>query len=335
MAGRRAATDTARLLELPTDRTVDDLERLFHEIPLDRVSTSMTINATASILLALYLGVAEKQGVPWDKVNGTIQNDVLKEYIARGTYIYPPGPSLRIISDTFAYCAEHLPSFNTISISGYHMGEAGATPVQEVAFTLADGIAYVEAAIEAGLAVDVFAQQVSNLGGFSQGTVSFASRGPGPLPSEPFVANDGLVATGVRDVIQTAIAFGLRFDVGGGVVAQVVAARGNVRVTHPRFRLWAEELVASRLLVYETLSRLHARRPQSLRRGARVVREHGHRLPAALGQRARQQDRLIVWPGEDRGVVQPGCPLDPIAPGSGLGRVQTASSAARPHADLE
>ena len=138
-----------------------DMETLLDGIPLDKVSTSMTINATASILLALYLVVAEKQGVPWDKVNGTIQNDLLKEYIARGTYIYPPGPSLRIITDIFGFCADQVPNWNTISISGYHIREAGSTAAQEIAFTLADGIAYVEAAQSVGLDVDTFASRLS------------------------------------------------------------------------------------------------------------------------------------------------------------------------------
>ena len=138
-----------------------DMETLLNEIPLDKVSTSMTINATASILLALYLSVAEKQGVKWDQVNGTIQNDLLKEYIARGTYIYPPGPSLRIITDIFAFCAEEVPNWNTISISGYHIREAGSSAAQEIAFTLADGIAYVDAAVSAGLDVDTFASRLS------------------------------------------------------------------------------------------------------------------------------------------------------------------------------
>jgi methylmalonyl-CoA mutase, N-terminal domain len=138
-----------------------DMRRLFDGIPLDEVSTSMTINAPASLLLLLYELVGEEQGVDAAKLRGTIQNDVLKEYIARGTYIFPPAPSLRIITDTFAYCAEHLPNFNTISISGYHMGEAGATAVQEIAFTLADGIAYVQAAVDAGLDVDAFAPRLS------------------------------------------------------------------------------------------------------------------------------------------------------------------------------
>ena len=141
--------------------TVEDMKRLFDGIPLDKVSTSMTINAPASLLLLMYEIAGEEQGVSSDQLRGTIQNDVLKEYIARGTYIYPPAPSLRLIADTFGYCATNLPNFNTISISGYHMGEAGATPVQEVAFTLADGIAYVEAAIAAGLDVDTFAPRLS------------------------------------------------------------------------------------------------------------------------------------------------------------------------------
>jgi methylmalonyl-CoA mutase N-terminal domain/subunit len=138
-----------------------DMEVLFDGIPLDKVTTSMTINATASILLALYLAVAEKQGIPWDKVGGTIQNDVLKEYIARGTYVYPPTQSMRIITDIFAFCTEKVPRWNTISISGYHIREAGSTAVQEVAFTLADAIAYVDAAIRVGLDVDDFAGRLS------------------------------------------------------------------------------------------------------------------------------------------------------------------------------
>ncbi|HJZ79913.1 MAG TPA: methylmalonyl-CoA mutase family protein, partial [Pyrinomonadaceae bacterium] len=125
------------------------------------VSTSMTINATAAILLSLYLAVARKQGVPFEKVNGTIQNDILKEYIARGTYIFPPQPSLRLITDTFAFCAQDVPNWNTISISGYHIREAGSTAVQELAFTLADAIAYVEAALKAGLEIDEFAPRLS------------------------------------------------------------------------------------------------------------------------------------------------------------------------------
>jgi methylmalonyl-CoA mutase N-terminal domain/subunit len=137
------------------------MERLFRDIPLDEVSTSMTINATAAILLSLYLAVARKQNVSLNKVRGTIQNDILKEYIARGTYIYPPQPSLRLVTDTFAYCAQEVPNWNTISISGYHIREAGSTAVQEVAFTLADGITYVEAALAAGLAIDDFAPRLS------------------------------------------------------------------------------------------------------------------------------------------------------------------------------
>ncbi len=138
-----------------------DMETLLNGIPLDKVSTSMTINSTASILLALYLVVAEKQGVSWDKVSGTIQNDLLKEYIARGTYIYPPSPSLRIITDIFGFCADQVPNWNTISISGYHIREAGSTAAQEIAFTLADGIAYVDAALSVGLDIDRFASRLS------------------------------------------------------------------------------------------------------------------------------------------------------------------------------
>ena len=138
-----------------------DMEALFDGIPLDQVTTSMTINATAPILLALYLAVARKQGISPSAVGGTTQNDVLKEYIARGTYIFPPGPSLRLTTDLLAYCAAELPRWNTISVSGYHMREAGATAPQELAFTLANGIAYVQAAVNAGLAVDDFAPRVS------------------------------------------------------------------------------------------------------------------------------------------------------------------------------
>ncbi len=141
--------------------SIEDMRILFDGIPLDKVSTSMTINAPAAVLLLLYQLVAEEQGVPGATLTGTIQNDVLKEYIARGTYIYPPPPSLRLIADTFAYCRDELPRWNTISISGYHMAEAGATPAQEVAFTLADGIAYVEAALQAGLGVEDFAPRLS------------------------------------------------------------------------------------------------------------------------------------------------------------------------------
>ena len=138
-----------------------DMEVLFDGIPLDRVSTSMTINATASVLLALYIAVGKKQGVSPDRLNGTIQNDILKEYIARGTYIYPPRPSMRLVTDTFAYCSENVPRWNTISISGYHMAEAGATAAQELAFTFSNAISYVQAAVDAGLDVDAFAPRLS------------------------------------------------------------------------------------------------------------------------------------------------------------------------------
>ena len=141
--------------------TLADMEILFDKIPLDKISTSMTINASASVLLAMYIAVAEKQGVSKDKISGTIQNDILKEYIARGTYIYPPKPSMRLITNIFEYCAKEVPKWNTISISGYHIREAGSTASQEVGFTLANGIAYVEAAIKAGLDVDHFAGQLS------------------------------------------------------------------------------------------------------------------------------------------------------------------------------
>jgi methylmalonyl-CoA mutase N-terminal domain/subunit len=141
--------------------SIEDMEILFKEIPLDKVSTSMTINSTASVLLCLYLAVAERQGVPADKINGTVQNDLLKEYIARGTYIYPPKHSMRVITDLFAFCKDHVPRWNTISISGYHIREAGSTAVQEVAFTLANGLAYVKAAIDSGLEVNDFAGRLS------------------------------------------------------------------------------------------------------------------------------------------------------------------------------
>jgi len=141
--------------------SVQDMEVLFSQIPLEKVSTSMTINSPAAILLAMYIVVAEKQGIAPDKVNGTIQNDILKEYSSRGTYIFPPKPSMRIITNIFEYCTKEVPNWNTISISGYHMREAGCTAVQEVAFTLANGIAYVETAIKAGLDVDVFGPRLS------------------------------------------------------------------------------------------------------------------------------------------------------------------------------
>jgi len=141
--------------------TLADMETLFDGIPLDKVSTSMTINAPASVLLAMYVAVAEKQGIPAHKLSGTIQNDILKEYVARGTYIFPPKPSMRLITDSFAYCSKELPRWNSISISGYHIREAGATAAQEIGFTLANGIAYVQAALEAGLEVDQFARRLS------------------------------------------------------------------------------------------------------------------------------------------------------------------------------
>jgi methylmalonyl-CoA mutase N-terminal domain/subunit len=141
--------------------SVEDMRTLFNGIPLDEVSTSMTINAPAGVLLLLYQLVGEEQGVPGSKLTGTVQNDVLKEYIARGTYIYPPAHSLRLTSDIFAYCKAEIPRWNTISISGYHMAEAGANPVQEIAFTLANGAQYVQAALDAGMAVDEFAPRLS------------------------------------------------------------------------------------------------------------------------------------------------------------------------------
>src|SRR4051812_35693358 len=141
--------------------SVDDMHALLDGLPLDTISTSMTINATAAILLLLYQLVAEENGTAPDQLNGTIQNDILKEYVARGTYIYPPRPSMRLITDIFGYCKEHLPQWNTISISGYHIREAGSTAVQEIAFTVANGIAYVQAAVDAGLNVDEFAGRLS------------------------------------------------------------------------------------------------------------------------------------------------------------------------------
>lgn len=141
--------------------SIEDMQKLFEGIPLENVSTSMTINATAAILLCLYVAVAKKQGASLAKLAGTVQNDILKEYIARGTYIYPVRPAMRVVTDIFAWCKDALPRWNTISISGYHIREAGSTAIQEVAFTLADGIAYVQAALDAGLAVDEFAPQLS------------------------------------------------------------------------------------------------------------------------------------------------------------------------------
>jgi methylmalonyl-CoA mutase N-terminal domain/subunit len=141
--------------------SIEDMETLFTKIPLDKVSTSMTINAPAAVLLAMYIAVAKKQGVPASAIHGTIQNDILKEYIARGTYIFPPTPSMRLITDIFQYCQTEVPNWNTISISGYHIREAGSTAVQEVAFTLANAIAYIEAAIKTGMDVDKFASQLS------------------------------------------------------------------------------------------------------------------------------------------------------------------------------
>jgi methylmalonyl-CoA mutase N-terminal domain/subunit len=141
--------------------SIEDMETLFDQIPLDKVSTSMTINAPAAVLLAMYIAVAKKQGVPSTALRGTIQNDILKEYIARGTYIFPPKPSMRLITDIFQYCKQEEPNWNTISISGYHIREAGSTAVQEVAFTLANAIAYIDAAIESGMDVDEFADQLS------------------------------------------------------------------------------------------------------------------------------------------------------------------------------
>ena len=160
-----------------------DMELLFDGIPLDKVSTSMTINATASVLLALYLAVGKKQGVAPENLEGTLQNDILKEYIARGTYIYPPLPSMRLVTDVFRYCNAHVPRFNTISISGYHMSEAGATAVQELAFTFSNAIAYVKAAVDSGLDVDSFG-----------GRLSFFFVAQSNLPHIIFMQNNGFGA---------------------------------------------------------------------------------------------------------------------------------------------
>ncbi|PKB71872.1 MAG: methylmalonyl-CoA mutase [SAR202 cluster bacterium Io17-Chloro-G6] len=141
--------------------SLEDMETLFDQIPMDKVSTSMTINATASLLLCFYIAAARKQGVSQEQISGTVQNDILKEYIARGTYAYPPRPSMRLVVDVFKYCADNVPKWNTISISGYHMSEAGATAVQELAFTFSNAIAYVQAALDAGLAVDDFGPRLS------------------------------------------------------------------------------------------------------------------------------------------------------------------------------
>ncbi|MCB0385845.1 MAG: hypothetical protein KDD43_10675, partial [Bdellovibrionales bacterium] len=141
--------------------SIEDMDILLDDLPLDKISTSMTINSTAGILLALYAAVARKRGIPLAQLRGTIQNDLLKEYIARGTYIFPPKPSMRVITDIFAYCGKEIPGWNTISISGYHIREAGATAVQELAFTLANGITYVQAAVDCGLDVDQFAGRLS------------------------------------------------------------------------------------------------------------------------------------------------------------------------------
>jgi methylmalonyl-CoA mutase N-terminal domain/subunit len=187
--------------------SLEDMEVLFNSIPLDKVSTSMTINAPAAILLAMYIAVAEKQGVTTENLRGTIQNDILKEYTSRGTYIFPPKPSMRIITDIFAYCAENVPQWNTISISGYHIREAGSTAVQEVAFTLANGFAYVQAALDAGLDVDTFGPRLSfffnahldffeevaiprgkaPLGGDHEGEIPFQEP---PIPDDPIPYSD-------------------------------------------------------------------------------------------------------------------------------------------------
>ena len=155
--------------------TLEDMRELFQQIPLDKVSTSMTINAPAMVLLAMYIVVAEEQGIASDAISGTIQNDILKEYIARGTYIFPPEPSMRLISDIFEYCAAHVPRWNTISISGYHIREAGSTAAQELAFTLANALQYVDDAVSRGLDVDAFAPASPFS---STATTTFSKRSP-------------------------------------------------------------------------------------------------------------------------------------------------------------
>ena len=168
--------------------TLADMEALFDGIPLDQVSTSMTINAPAAVLLAMYVALAEKQGIDPATLRGTIQNDILKEYIARGTYIFPPGPSLRLIENTFEYCSHYLPHWNMISISGYHIREAGATAVQELAFTLADAICYIETALKAGLHIDDFAPRLAfffasrSSANIVRNCNAFVSRSTSPTP---------------------------------------------------------------------------------------------------------------------------------------------------------
>jgi methylmalonyl-CoA mutase N-terminal domain/subunit len=179
--------------------SIEDMEILFDRIPLEKVSTSMTINSTAAILLCLYVAVAKKQGANLVKLSGTVQNDILKEYIARGTYIYPVRSAMRIVTDIFSWCSKHLPKWNTISISGYHIREAGSTAIQEVAFTLGDGMAYVQAALDAGLNVDDFAPQLSS---FSMRTMICWKKSPSFAPpaacGRASCANDSTLATHVR-----------------------------------------------------------------------------------------------------------------------------------------
>src|SRR6185312_10272294 len=161
VSGLSVAFDLPTQIGYDSDHSLADMEELFAGIPLEKISTSMTINATGFILLALYVAVAKKQGADLKKISGTVQNDILKEYAARGTYIYPPRPSMRLITDVFEYCGRELPKWNSISISGYHIREAGSTAVQEIAFTLSNGKAYVKAALEKGLNIDVFGKRLS------------------------------------------------------------------------------------------------------------------------------------------------------------------------------
>src|SRR5258708_4405421 len=165
--------------------SMHDMETLFKDIPLEGVSTSMTMNAPAGVLLAMYIAVAKKQGADVKKLRGTIQNDILKEYIARGTYIFPPEPSMRLITDIFSFCAKEVPNWNTISVSGYHIREAGSTAVQEVAFTLSNAIAYVEAALNAGLSVDDFAPQLSFFFNAHNNFLEQAAKSPAPPRLSP------------------------------------------------------------------------------------------------------------------------------------------------------
>ncbi|HIJ36389.1 MAG TPA: methylmalonyl-CoA mutase family protein [Deltaproteobacteria bacterium] len=249
-----------------------DMEILFDQIPLDKVSTSMTINAPAAVLLAMYMAVGEKQGVSADKLRGTIQNDILKEYSSRGTYIFPPKPSMRIITDIFSFCAEKVPLWNTISISGYHIREAGSTAVQEVAFTLANGMAYVKAALEAGLDVDAFGPRLSF---FFNAHLDFleeiskyraARRLWANIMKERFGAKDPRSMM-IRFHTQTAgctltaqqpknnivrVAFQALSAVLGGTQSSAHQFHGRRPSVFPRRRRWRPALRTQQLIAYET-----------------------------------------------------------------------------------